>query len=245
MDAQRNKVIRAALYVAIAYGLWTILGTASRGALLAIVADGLYLLWHASMRQRLVGVTVAVLLTLAMLVTVPKSALERLAALFGEEHAEAQESADSRAYLLRQSIIFSVQHPLFGVGPGQFASYEGQLREREGKKGNWHVTHNAYTQVSSECGPPALILFLAGIGSALFTVNRRFRAARREGNRDVANACLCYLLAMVGFLTSLIFLANAYRFYLPVMLGLAVSMSFAGTLGLDSRPVEGRPTVTC
>jgi O-antigen ligase len=240
MDSRRNIVVRLALYGSVAYGLWIILGTASRGALVALAVAGIFLLWHASMKQRILGITVAALLALAMLATVPKSAFDRLATLFGEQHQEAKESAESRSYLLRKSIAFSIQHPIFGVGPGEFSNYEGQSRVKEGLRGNWHATHNAYTQVSSECGTPALIFLLCGLASSVLTVNRTFRTARRQGNREITNACFCYLLAMVGFLTSLIFLANAYRFYLPVMVGLAISLSFAaaGPLTAEPRPSE-------
>jgi len=32
-----------------------------------------------------------------------------------------------------------------------------------GEHGNWHETHNTYTEISGECGIPALIFALVGL----------------------------------------------------------------------------------
>lgn len=161
------------------------------------------------------------------------NAAERLATLFGAKHEEARESQEAREYLLKQSLLYTIQYPVFGVGLAQFSNFEGKLSKSEGKIGNWHETHNSLTEVSSECGVPALIFFVLGIGSALLSVNRVYRRARREGAKEIADACLCYLLAMTGFLTSLVFLANAFRFYLPAMIGLGIALSVAANRELS------------
>ena len=74
---------------------------------------------------------------------------------------------------------------------------------------------------------PALIFFVLGITGAFTSVSRVYRKALREGYTEIANASFCYLLSMVGFLTSIVFLANAYRFYLPAMAGLAIALCAA------------------
>ena len=137
---------------------------------------------------------------------------------------------------------YSLQHPLFGVGLGQFPNFEGTESRSKGEFGNWHATHCAWTQVSSECGIPALLFFVLGIGSALALVFRAWRQARKQGFTELSNACFCYLMAMVGFLVDITFIPNAYRFYLPAMIGLAISISFvakgqmaAGTASKDKR----------
>ena len=140
-------------------------------------------------------------------------------------HEEAKESGDSRDYLLRTSILYTVQHPLFGIGMFQFPNYEGGSSVRAGITGNWHETHNAITQVSSECGVPAVIFFMMAIGTAMASVNRIYGQARREGYTEIANVCFCYMLSMIGYFTSIVFLSNAYRYYLPIMIGLAVALT--------------------
>ena len=153
------------------------------------------------------------------------NALERLGSLFGGQTRRSEGIRDARDYLLRQSIIYTVKHPVFGIGMDQFPNYEGRMSIDAGVRGNWHETHNAVTQVSSELGVPAVIFFVMAIGTALASVNRIYGQARREGYTEIANASFCYLLSMAGYLTSIIFLSNAYRYYLPIMIGLAVALT--------------------
>jgi O-antigen ligase len=144
-------------------------------------------------------------------------------------------------YLFQKSLLYTVQHPLFGVGPDQFTNYEGGTAVAEGHVGNWHATHCSWTQVSSECGIPALIFYVCGIGSALALVMRTFWSARQQGHAEITNACFCYLLGMAGFLVAITFLANAYRVYVPVMISLAVSMSFAASEELSASSGADHP----
>lgn len=227
MDSKRNRLLRVVILGAIGYGLWVILGTASRGALVAIVAVVVFFLWYASLRQRVGVLLCGALLGAIYAVALPHATTTRLTTLFGQEQQEAAESATMRAYLFKKSVQFTMEHPLFGVGADQFSNYEGKTSQTKGEHGMWHVTHCTWTQVSSECGIPALIFYVGGLVSALLLVARTFRAARSEGQTDIANACFCYLLAMTGFLVAATFLATAYAYYFPAMIGLAVAMSFA------------------
>lgn len=236
IDRKKLGVIRFFLFVPIAYGIWSIISTASRGALVALTAMFLFMLWRATPTQRVLGLVASVALAGGMVMLLPGTVLNRLGTLFGEEHAEADESSESRAYLFKTSIKYTLQHPLFGVGPDQFSNFEGNEKVSNGEVGNWHATHCSWTQVSSECGIPALLFFTLGIGSALMLVNKTWRQARREGYTEIANACFCYLMAMVGFLVAITFLANAYRFYLPAMIGLAISIRFVASQQMSARP---------
>jgi O-antigen ligase len=233
----RPVIVRIAAMGLIVYGIWVILGTASRGALIALFVVTVCILIRASMMQRVVFLVAGFLLTVGAIAVLPGQTLARLGTLFGEEHKEADESTDSRWYLFEKSVQYTVQHPLFGVGPDQFANYEGTSSLAEGHSGNWHATHNAFTQISSECGIPAFLFFVGGLGSACFTVLRTYRKAQREGYTEIANACFCYLMAMAGFLTALVFLAEAYSFKLPAMVGLSVALSFAAARQMKKPPV--------
>jgi O-antigen ligase len=193
----------------------------------ALAVSFLFILFKASAKQRLAGLVVAVTLAISAPLFLKGNTAERLGTLFGGQHEEAAESGAARSYLLKLSVIYTFQHPIFGVGLGQFSNYEGAVSQSEGKRGNWHETHNAFTEVSSECGIAAFIFFTLGIGSAMMSVNRTYRRARKEGYPEIANACFCYLLSMVGYMVSIFFLANAFRFYLPLMIGLAIALSAA------------------
>ncbi len=239
LDRKRSPFIRIVVLLGIVYGLWIILETASRGALVALFAGFLFMLWQASAIQRTLVLGGGLILMMISLAALPSMTLNRLGNLFGEEHVEAEESGEVRSYLFHQSLLFTEEHPLFGVGPRQFANFEGKTRVEEGKFGAWKDTHCAFTQVSAECGIPALIFFLCGLGAAIVVVIRTHRRARKQGHVEITNACLCYLLSMVGFLVAITFLPLAYNFTLPAMVGLAGSMSLAAKRQLDALPRTG------
>ena len=231
----RNLFLRGGLLVGMVYGLWVILGTASRGAFVGLLATFVFYLLRAPAAHRTVMLVASPVLAIVFVALMSPAALQRLGSVFKKpeeqlqlnQDDEAAASWESRNYLLKKSLYFTATHPLFGVGPSQFSNYEGKTSRAEGLHGNWHETHNSYTQVSSECGIPALFFFIAGLVSAFRLVNDTYRLAREAGNKEIALACLCYLLTMVGYLVTLIFLAHAYRFTLPALIGLGVAIHFA------------------
>jgi hypothetical protein len=235
LDRKRSSFLRMAMIPPIAYGVWIVLGTASRGCLLALTIMFLFSLLRANAGQRVAALVVGVVMAVTIPFLLPSNVRGRLSTLFSEQNQdpllaqEARESREAREYLFKQSVRYTVEHPLFGVGLGQFTNYEGNEQVSEGRHGAWSVTHNFMTQISSECGVPALIFALLGIGSAMLMVGRTYREARKKGFRDIANACFCYHLAMVGYLASIVFLAQAYHYYIPAMIGLAVVMCTIAT----------------
>jgi len=173
---------------------------------------------------------VTVIIALAVL---PDRVLDRYSTIFGGHSNEvvsneAVGSQMTREYLLRTSINFTLAHPLFGVGPGQFADNEGTTARGFGHRGAWQVAHNSYTQASSEAGIPAFLFAIAAIIATFVTLNRTLLQAR--GNpafRGIAAAAFCLMLSLVVFSAACFFLSMIYRFYFPALAGLAVGFAAA------------------
>ena len=182
----------------------------------------------------MVAVSPGILAALAPFV-LPASSLSRLGALFGVQHVEADESSRSREYLLKKSLEYTAQFPLFGVGPDQFSNFEGKQRVDAGLVGNWHATHCAWTQVSAECGIPAFLLFAGGIGTAFVGVWKTHKKAKKRGFTDIQKTTFCYLTGMIAYLVAITFLAHAYNHYLPTMIGLAISMTITANRIMDQQ----------
>lgn len=239
--AMNSKFILMRLFamLGVVYGLYVILGTGSRGALLALGAASVYFLVRGTARQRLVLVGIAPIAAAVLLTAVPTRILQRLTSFSASSADSVQEAIESsmlREYLLKTSIDYTFQHPLFGLGPGQFSSFEGMHNQIIGTHGYWHEAHNTFTQVSSECGIPGAILFIAGIVSTFLLLNRTFRQARnRPDCADIRAAVFCVSLALVAFCTAIAFVNFAYFFYLPAMAGLAIAMSKAAQVEFQSR----------
>jgi O-antigen ligase len=188
----------------------------------------LYWLLRGTMRQRIALLAMGPVAAVAMVIFVPRSDLVRIMSFSAADAGASQEALESsmaRRYLLEQSVLYTLRHPLFGVGMAQFTNFEGEQSQVLGAHGYWHETHNTYTQVSSECGIPALALYAAAILSTFLLVNRVYRQAReRPGCEDIRVAAFCIMLAMAVFCTAIAFLNFAYYFYLPTMTSLAIAV---------------------
>lgn len=228
LDKRRNFLFRGVALVAMAYGLYIILGTGSRGALVALCLGAVFFFFKAQMKVRIGFLAAAVLAGTIMPLVLPEATKARLGSLFGEDHSEAEESGESRGYLFRKSVEFTLAHPIFGVGPDQFANYEGNQSRAAGLHGNWHQTHCSWTQVSSECGLPAFFFLCVALWTALMPLYRCYSSARKLGVTDVARACLCLLLGSAMILTAVTFLSQAYHFYFAFLIGLAIVTARAG-----------------
>jgi len=131
---------------------------------------------------------------------------ERFEAMLGsnvasKDVASAAASAEVRRENFVHSVVVTVQHPLFGVGPGDFQVIDG----------GWHVSHNVFTQLSSEAGLPALVLFLM-----IFT--RAFALVRRARQLAGDQPELLLIAAAVqadlwGFAVASFFFPAAYHFF--------------------------------
>lgn len=177
--------------------------TGSRGGFLAMVATSIAL-WRRFRISKAAGVAILVFLVLmgvfAVLVLGGSSYLDRVSTITNIS-ADTTGSAEARWELLILSLETTVKHPLFGIGPGQFENFAGA----------WHLTHNTYTEFSSEAGLPALALFLFLIWTTF--KNLRVRAA------DVKLRILSDGLygAMVGYVVGAFFLSTGYLF-IPYLL---------------------------
>ncbi len=218
-------VVRIGLFGVVAYGIFEILHTGSRGALLALLLTFLYVLVRGTPRQR-VAVALAPVGLILMVAFLPGSTWQRLTSFSENDSAteEAIESTQARQYLLKQSIIYTFQKPFFGIGPGQFSSYEGTTMKELGLQGNWHETHNTYTEVSSECGIPALAFYLAAIFTTFGLLAKTRKLARAKGDEEVVTAVFCLTIALVAYCIAAMFVNFAYKFYLPAMSSLVIAV---------------------
>jgi len=215
--------------------------TGSRGALIgAAVAVGVLFL-QVSVAQKLkllLGgvVTIGVLLT-----AMPSQLTERFLTIFGGSDTvydiqkdkdsvlqSAIESSYSRRMLLMDSLTLTYQHPIFGVGLGNFPVAQDNLARARGEMiGNWHVTHNTYTQVSSESGLPGLVLFLFAIFFSFRAISHTIRLGRAanspEGN-EVQMLAVCLRIAVLAFMVCAFFASMAYLPILTVLCGLTIAL---------------------
>ena len=225
-----SKFLRLAALGTVGFGLFIALNTASRGALVSMVVATLFFLFRSTRRQKFAILMLVPVAAVGLLSMLSSNTLTRLLS-FSESGENVSEeaigSSQSREYLLRKSIEFTVKNPLFGVGPGQFATQEGVASREEGQRGNWHDPHNSYTQISAECGLPAALFQLAAIASAFFALNRLWGESRKRNDTEVATIVQCLLLSFVVYGVAAAFLNLGYRYYFLVLTALVVAVTGA------------------
>lgn len=154
----------------------------------------------------------------------PASSSADLDASSREQLESDIESSDERRALLEQSIHMSFEHPIFGVGPGVFAFAAWDERKAEtGAGGLTLVTHNTYTQISSETGLPGLFFFLASVFLCLKYTVLDYRVMVRSG-LDLAKSARYLLMAFSALLVGIFFLSTAYSHFLAIFIALAASL---------------------
>jgi O-antigen ligase len=224
-----GKVLAAgAIGLSMPYMLWT----GSRGCLIAAIAYVILLLCVSRHRVRAVAI-VSILAAVGVLFA-PSATLHRIMMLTGDEEvtsiadASAAQSRMSRIALLKRSVAETISHPLFGVGPGQFPVAVMEEAKAKGEWSQWLGTHNSYTQISSECGIPAFICYLAAIVSCFKLNFGLWRRTRNEPEKtDLMNLSIALLSATVVYAVGSFFFHMAYGGTLPFIMGQTLALHFA------------------
>jgi len=185
----------------LASGVFTtnaIILTRSRGALVGIAGGALAAVLFAPKKHRgkiLIGLAIA--LAGGIYLTDP-GFLYRASTITTEEE-EMDSSAQSRIETWEASVDLLRDHPLLGVGAGNFLQAIGRYNPKyEGRD-----AHNTYVRCYSELGIPGIAILLALVANAALTLRRVKRAGDRlpEPHRDKVTY-LCFGLS-VGLTTLL------------------------------------------
>jgi O-antigen ligase len=204
----------------ILYGLGALLFVAgnmitfSRAGFLGLIVAMAVLVWKVGYGKRLGVSLLATLFLAAFLALAPGNYGLRIASIFVPSLDPVGSSTVREGHLV-QSILVTLRHPLTGIGMGNFGlvSNHGQ------------VTHNAYTQVSSEMGLIALAFYLAFM---IYPFWQLFKIEKEtRGNREARKY---YYLAIglqagiAGYMTTSFFASVAYQWYIYYLVGYALCL---------------------
>jgi len=228
----------------------------SRGAMITAMAVVLTVFLRATIMGKmklLVGGTVLIAIILGMM---PGKLLRRYKTLSSDDddsgtvsftigqddydaalEGSAVTSTQHRRDLLKKSIKFTFQHPLFGVGPGMFTVAEDADAKANGRvKGSWQGTHNSYTQVSSEIGIPALLAYVLVI---FYSYRRTYRVHLRTKDdprlASIGNVGLALNYCIIVYAVSVFFDYIAYSQMLSCFAGLAMALDITAQAEIDRR----------
>ncbi|HUX66443.1 MAG TPA: O-antigen ligase family protein [Terriglobales bacterium] len=172
-----------------------IISTYSRGGFLALLATLVALAWRFRGAVRSAVVTALAAGAIAAVALSGSPYLHRLDTIL-HPNTDKTGSAQAREGLFERSLAVTLEHPLLGVGPGDFQIISG----------DWHVTHDTFTQLSAEAGIPSLILFLA----IMWCGFRNSRSAREQWAPELVWFTDAVECSLTGYLVGAVFLSTAY-----------------------------------
>ena len=223
----------------------------SRGAAMGLAVVVIVAAFFGYVRLRhltLLGLTLAV-----VLVAFPRYGerlvdLQGLLSLDQQSEMEADTSVGDtgnlrgRATSTLAALYVWSDHPVFGVGRGQFQTYYEEYAgvvadtgiSSRVDFGETRQAHNLYTSVAAETGTLGLAAFIAVF---VVTLRNLFRARRwwLASRPEVAHLAMGFLLALVAYLVSGIALHLSYERYLWFLMALA---GITAHLALNGKPAS-------
>lgn len=204
--------------------------TFSRGGFLGLAGGSVVLAWKLGRRNRFAVFGLMVMAAVLMVLFAPGGYSKRLLSIF-DPSLDPVGSSSARKELLFLSLKTAVLHPLFGVGMGNFHIIS--IREA--------VTHNSYTQVASEMGATALVLYTLFIITPLRRL-KRVELATLESRRASGFYYLAVGLqaSLVSYMIGSFFGAIAYQWYIYYLVGYAVALRRIYATSGDVKPGDGQ-----
>lgn len=210
-----NIVKKLAWIICMAAMGYAVFLTGSRGGLIVLFISFVICLWEFGFKggQRFLLV-IAAFAAIVVVAFAPKKLIDTRFAAFENPAANgsAYGSFQQRQELLFTSLHVTAEHPLFGVGPGNFAVVSG----------NWHGTHNSFTELSAEGGIAALLLFLLMAKNSFSNLRRAGAHEGDQGELELWGRGL--KVAMITLLVGSLFSSIEYQFF-PYML-MAYTVAF-------------------
>jgi O-antigen ligase len=185
-----------------------ILATFSRGGALGLGVAGLVMALKYARRMRVVVVGAVLVLMLGAIAAAPGALRQRLL-------TTGDASAVSRTDDLKRSLYLTVRHPILGVGLGNYVFYSNQNK----------ATHNAYTQVASEIGVAAAllyVLFLVVPLKSLFKIEKETRDLKKKPTAYYLSIGL--QCALIGYMVSSFFASVPYLWYAYYLVAYSIAV---------------------
>lgn len=232
---ERNAWLRLGALGAAAVAAGGVVSTFSRGGILALGLVVVLSLFAARPTRRR-KLAAAVLLAGGLLL-VPGEVVRRMGTLTqllpgGQEAVELDPSFQNRILQARVAGRMFVDHPLLGVGAGNYTVHFSEYAAAIGSPApeyHWvdqsHFPHNLYLGLASQTGIPGLVAFGAAILFSFGYLGRAGRAYFDAGRELFGGLASGLQIALLGFLFSSLFLHGHFQQYLWVLLGLSAALA--------------------
>ena len=240
---------RAAALGTVAAILVVTLRTGSRGALLAGAILFVVSLFHVSPTRKIQMLVALLFVGLIGISVTKKEALDRYRTLFTTSDEEisnvefsAMLSQERRKMAFLESLRVTLEHPLVGTGAGNFRVVQADDATARGDRAMWVQTHNTFTQMSSENGIPALIIYVMILFSCFKGTLSVWRMSQGYPElKAVHDMGSCLLLSLLSYCITSSFGSYAYFFHWALLAGLIACYQRAARIEIAAFHAKTQP----
>lgn len=231
---EKEKVLRITAAAMAVLCTATILFTFSRGGLLTLAAIVPLLVWRSRHRLAVTGVLA---LSLAGVLFFTSEGFTQAYINRAETISSYEQDGSARGRLNAWETSWRVflDYPVFGVGPNNL---EVVHRNYSPEPDRFRVSHNVYLQILSECGLPALLLFLGALGWSWWSLGR----LRRWTDLPWAETYARMLqISIFAYCVGSVFLNSAYQELIYQLMALSVSLEVVARAASESPETAEAP----
>lgn len=217
--------------------LGSVVATNSRGALLAVAAAACWMVLKSN--RKIAAVVLALAASLVVYLNIPEQSLARLQA------SGADYTSHTRMQRWKDGISIMNDHPLFGVGYGNWMRYYSENYPPFVGVEPWGLPHNIFIDAGAELGYTGLTLFVLMMLYVFMTNHRTRKLALLIDNRFIYYMTHALDAGMVGFIVSGSFVSVLFYPYFWVALAFTVALNNVAVNAVNAvrtgSPVRQRP----
>jgi O-antigen ligase len=155
------------------------------------------------------------------------ASLAGVAGLLGPSRVEPDGPIRGRTTEMLAALAAYTDHPVLGVGPGQYATYHSVRYQGLPEISFREIplprrAHSLYLEIAAETGTVGLVIFMA-IPLLLLMDLGRHRRALFAARPDLARLAAGFTLMLLAYLGTGVFLHLAYERYYWVMIAMAAA----------------------
>jgi O-antigen ligase len=255
LNKKSNVVLRILFIPTTVVLVVAVLKTGSRGGLVAIAALVAVTFLRSAGANKLKIAVAAILIVGLFAAFVPSGLRARYMTIFSSKAgtdgtdgvSSALDSSNARRELLKNSVLLTLKHPVFGVGLGQFAPQSFNLLVSRGQPGMWFTSHDVFGLVGAEIGIPGLIFFCGTIVVSLRILHRLSKLPKVTPELElISGLASAVFMSIVAYVTCGVFSTQAYTYQLPVLASVAAALDrvaapYITAAGLATVPIFTAP----
>ena len=229
----RHAIIRHGFVVAMVLTMFAVVGSYSRGALMALLAISGYF-WLKTPKKIISG-TLGLIMLAAVIAFMPESWLDRMHSI---EDYGTDASAMGRLEIWHVAWLMAINHPL--TGAGFYATYTGSVVAMFAPGTETRAVHSIWLEVLAEHGFPTFFVWLGIIAAGAYYASRTIKLAKDAPELEwCVNLARMSQVSTIAYLTGGSLLSLAYwDYYFTLLVAVAaVHQHVKVTLAQSSRIV--------